>query len=214
MSYQPPFPVSPVTPARPPRPASVTVAGILMLVGAVVGIIGGILTIAAGNSINPEFTTRAVASGVSAVDAKRIADGVRASFTGVGAGALLFGVLLVVLMFLVLRGSNAARIITWVVLAFSLCCGIGNGLLARAITNVSQANIEGMDQQTKQAIGDALKESTPSWFALGGLGAACVQVLGYIAVAVLLALPASNAFFRKAPPTGPPPTAPFPPPTA
>src|SRR6185436_15233312 len=128
MSYQPPFPVSPVTPARPSRPTSVTVAGILMLVGAVVGIIGGILTIAAGNSIDPEFTTRAIAGGVSATDAKKISDSIQASFTGVGAGALLFGVLLIVLMFFVLRGSNAARITTWVVLAFSLCCGIGNGL--------------------------------------------------------------------------------------
>jgi hypothetical protein len=184
----------------------VTIAGILMLIGAVVGIIGGILTIVAGNSIDPEFTTRALASGVSATDAKRISDSVLASFTGIGAGALVLGVILAVLMFLVLRGSNAARITTWVVLAMSLCCGIGNGLLAKTLSNLGDTNIEGMDKATAQAVGTALKESTPSWFAVGGLGASCVQVLGYIAVAVLLALPASNAFFRKAPPL-PPPTA-------
>jgi hypothetical protein len=206
MSYEPPFPVSPIAPARPPRPTAVTVAGILMLIGGVVGIIGGLLTIVAGSSLDPEFTTRAVAGGVSATDAKKISDGIQQSFTGVGAGALLLGVVLIVLMFLVLRGSNAARITTWVVLAFSLCCGIGNGLLARAISNVSGANVEGSDKADVQAIGNALKESTPSWFAVGGLGASCVQVLGYIAVAVLLALPASNAFFRKTPPA-PPPTA-------
>jgi hypothetical protein len=200
MTYQPPFPASPVTPARPPRPTSVTVAGILMLVGAAVGIIGGILTIVAGNSIDPEFTTRALASGVSASDAMRISDSVQASFDAVGTVALLLGVVLAVLMFKVLRGSNAARITTWVVLALSLCCGIGNGLLAKTLSNLSETNIEGMDKATVQAVGDALKESTPSWFAVGGVGASCVQVLGYIAVAVLLILPASNAYFRKPPP--------------
>jgi hypothetical protein len=195
----------------------VTIAGILMLIGAVVGIVGGILTIVAGNSIDPEFTTRAIASGVNATDAKRISDSVQISFNGVGAGAVLFGVVMVALMFLVLRGSNAARITTWIVLAFSLCCGIGNGLLANTISNVGEANIEGMDRATAAAIGDALKESTPSWFAVGGMGATCIQVLGYIAVAVLLALPASNAYFRKRPPATQVPTQPappFPPPTA
>jgi hypothetical protein len=200
MSYEPPFPVTPVVPDRPPRPRSVTVAGILMLIGAVVGIIGGVLTILAGNSIDPEFSTRAIASGVSASDVKRIGDSVQASFSAVGVGALLLGIVLAVLTFKVLRGSNAARITTWVVLGISLCCGIGNGLLAKTLSNLSETNIEGMDKATVRAIGDALKDSMPSWFAVGGMGATCVQVLGYIAVAVLLVLPASNAFFRKTPP--------------
>jgi hypothetical protein len=200
MSYQPPYPVAPITPPTPPRPRSVTIAGTLMLIGAVVGIIGGTLTIIAGNSIGSNFIARAIAGGATAQEADRFADSVRASFTTVGAAAVLLGVLMAVLMFLVLRGSNAARISTWVLLAVSLCCGCGNGLIASAVSNLKDANLEGTDRATAQALGQALQDSLPSWFAVGGAGAACVQVLGYIAVAVLLALPASNAYFRKTPP--------------
>ncbi|MFC7481731.1 hypothetical protein ACFQX7_19130 [Luedemannella flava] len=58
----------------------------------------------------------------------------------------------------------------------------------------------------------ALEESTPDWLvATSGLG--CLQILGYIVVAVLLALPAANRYFRKPPmPWQPPVGSPPPPP--
>src|SRR5688572_8557790 len=137
MSYEPPFPVSPIVPAPPPRPGSVTTAGVLMLVGAVVGVVGGALTVVAGTSVGPEFTRRAAVAGVPAAEIARFGDSVRASFITVGVGAIVLGVLIGVLALLVLRGSNPARITTWVVLAVSLCWGCGNGLIATAVGNLN-----------------------------------------------------------------------------
>lgn len=89
------------------------------------------------------------------------------------------------------------------------CSGIG------ATASFSEFNGTAADRD--QVIGNLVVQSLPDW--AGGilLGSSGLNLLGYIATAVLLALPAANSFFRGVPPTGwqppnyPPPPAPYPP---
>ena len=92
------------------------------------------------------------------------------------------------------RGSNVARIATLILIipailgtATSFGMGSRNGETAL-----------GVDGRVIEP-GDPIGQAIPGWFASlsGGLG--CLQVLGYIAVLVLLLLPASNLYFRRRP---------------
>jgi len=72
-----------------------------------------------------------------------------------------------------LRGNNVARIITWVVCGLYLFCGL-LGLVGAL----------------------SAFEYYPDWLKGWLLGSSVVSTLLYIAIIVLLALPASNAFFK------------------
>jgi hypothetical protein len=69
------------------------------------------------------------------------------------------------------------------------------------------------NDETSRQLADALGHSIPGWFAAMA-GLSCLQVIGYIAVIVLLAVPVSNAYFRREPVTTwqpPYPQQPYPP---
>ncbi len=193
MSYATQSPAAaPAPTAAPRRPVSVASASILLIFMAVVGLGYAIATLAIAPGTVDRF--RAAASGADSVD-------VDGFVTVVWIGAALSAVLAVILfaLYIVLalglrRGSNAARIATWVV--------AGLGLLAGCATTAT-VGLERAGDPTEGSLSAALSAAYPSsWIPLN-ITLAIAQMLGYLLVGVLL-LTSPGTFFGRAPKALPP----------
>jgi hypothetical protein len=186
------------------RPGTVTVAGFLLILVAVLVVAGGVITIATLGSYT-EAVKRAYAA-AGAANGSQIAD----QMSGVVyAGAiiglivnLLFAAGFVVLAMLNNRGKNPARIVTWVLAGLGVLCfgcsaassasgGFTSGMFSGSTSNgVSPAEI------TRQ-----IQDAIPSWLIPVQTAITVINLLALITVIILLAMPASNAFFRPAEPS-------------
>jgi hypothetical protein len=90
--------------------------------------------------------------------------------------ALITAIAFVTLAILDLRGNNVARIITWVVCGLFICCTGYSG-----ISNATNA------------------ADLPGWYVGYSVVSVVLSLIIYIGVIVLLALPASNAYFKPKP---------------
>ncbi|MFC7528892.1 hypothetical protein [Actinoplanes sp. GCM10030250] len=92
-------------------------------------------------------------------------------------------------------GKNPSRIVTWVFAGIGLCCNT-----LAVIDSVPSAVSTGATSggPSEQQLEADLALSMPGWFepVMGGLS--LLTLTGLIAVIILLALPKSNAYFRKA----------------
>jgi hypothetical protein len=193
MSYamQPPA-AAPAPTSAPRRPVSVASASALLILMAVVGLGYAIATLAIAPGTVDRF--RAAAVGGSSVDV----DGfVTVVWIGAALGAVLAVILFALYVVLALglrRGSNAARIATWVV--------AGLGLLAGCATTATVA-VERVGEPVQGSLSAALSEAYPgSWIPLN-VALAVAQMLGYVLVGVLL-LASPGPFFGRAPKPLPP----------
>jgi hypothetical protein len=170
-----------------------------MMVGALFGLVNGIATLAAASTVADDFRRRGVATGAPPQTVRDLSDGVRAGLLGNGAVTVVLAVIVGLLAIWIMRGSNVARILTWIALAGSCCCGgCGAGATFGALRNGNlDLNVENVSEETARALGQALQDSMPGWLAVSAGGVGCLQVLLYVVVAGLLALPASNAYFRR-----------------
>jgi hypothetical protein len=91
-------------------------------------------------------------------------------------------------------GKNPARIVTWVFAGIGLCCNTG-ALLDSVPGAVTTSTTEGgpTDQQFEATLTDTL----PSWYTPVVMTLTVLTLIALIAVIILLALPKSNAYFRK-----------------
>jgi hypothetical protein len=198
-------------PAAPrTRPATVTAACYLLYLYAALQVLGVLVLLSIfsdyrkafedayrGTSVENQADTIATVGLVSTV-----------------AVALIFGTGLVVLAIIDGKGRNVARIITWVVGGLALCCA-GFGLIGNAAgSSMNFGNNRGGPSATD--ISTAFKQDLPSWFTPVTTASAALELIALLLAVVLLALPASNQFFRKQPPAQvwEPPLPPVPPPTA
>ena len=185
-------PAAPAPAAAPRRPASVTVASVLLILMAVAGLVYAIATLAVAPGTVDRF--RAAAGGSDSAD-------VDGSVTVIWIGAALGAVLAVILfaLYVVLalglrRGSNAARIATWVV--------AGLGLLAGCATATTVAVERGSDP-VQGSLSAALTGAYPSSWMTLNLTLAIAQMLGYLVVGGLL-LASPGSFFGRTPKAPPP----------
>ncbi|MEV6691178.1 hypothetical protein AB0M35_06880 [Micromonospora sp. NPDC051196] len=135
------------------------------------------------------------------------------------------GLLLAGLALGVAAGRTGARVASWVVAGFGVlfgCCGI----VALFIQRITPLDFG--DDQVAAELVDLTGNAYPSWWIPLTATLSVAQVLGYLVVAVLLALPAAGAWFRRRrstvapmphppggfPPSAPPPYQPYPPPGA
>lgn len=177
------------------RPAVVTVAGSLMLVLAVLGVIWTVvsLTVIGGvrDAITEQLTDQDLAEAASAL------------FTVVTLVSMGFQVLIVVAFVLlgifVLRGANPARITTWAVAGVFLLCGVC-GLTVQGFGSVMPAG----DPESEQ-LARAIEDAVPGWYTATDLTISIVQNLALLVIIILLALPPANAFFAKPVPLWQPP---------
>ena len=196
MSYaiQPPAATQPAyAPGPPRRPVPVTLAAVVLTVMAVVGLAYAIATVSTAPGTVSRFRDAAAGAATADIDGY-----VSVIWIGAAIGTVLAVILValfVVLAFGLRRGSNAARIATWVVCALGLLAG-----LASTITVLVQRSGDG----DPQSLGAALTDSYPtSWIGLN-LGLAIAQMVGYVVVALLL-LAARGAWFGRGPATPAPP---------
>ncbi|MFF3865775.1 hypothetical protein [Micromonospora sp. NPDC001898] len=198
--------------APPRRPAAVGLAAavlVLMAVGAFAYAVAGL--VALGGTVD---RFRAAAAGTTAVPGEtgglvtllRLTVGVSATLT------VLVGVVLVGLAFGLLSGRSGARMATWVLCGLGLafgCCGLAVLIGQRAVP----LRLSGRDQATTTELLGLLGDAYPSWWIPVNAALSAGQILGYLVVTALLALPAVNAWFRRGrpvpAPAGPPPAEPL-----
>lgn len=197
MSYTvPPQPDAPRA-----RPGTVTVAMYLLFFLAALQVISGVIALSSLGAV--QDATREAYQ-----DFPQLRDSADTIATvGIVVGvlvALLFAAGFVTLGILDGRGKNAARIVTWVVAGIGVCC-FGAGVAGRAASGALSGmggGTNGPDPAEVQRIQDA---ALPSWYYPASTTVSVLALLSAIAVIILLALPASNEFFRKAPPAYEPP---------
>jgi hypothetical protein len=181
------YPLAP-TPPRP-RPGIVTVAGYLLYLVAALLVISMIVSLA---------TVSKALSYVRATYASDTNEHDLVTATKVGIGfSVVLDVVLIVLVVLLglfnLRGRNGMRITTWVIAGLGVLC-LGCGAFGN-VTGSALPKSDGSSQNTTVNIRDVV----PGWAKATGITIDVISVLSLIAVIILLALPASNAFFRKTP---------------
>ncbi|MFI6821232.1 hypothetical protein ACIBJE_09775 [Micromonospora sp. NPDC050187] len=117
--------------------------------------------------------------------------------------AVAVGALLVALALGLLAGRAGVRVAAWVVCGLGLLAGCG--ALALVFVQRSTPFRLDADERTAAVLLNALTDAYPNgWIALNA-GLSVGQALGYLVVAVLLALPSVNAHHRQRPVSRPAP---------
>lgn len=194
MSYDYPTPAS--GPADGKRPATVTIASVLVLVTALCSLVYLIASVASVGPMGDAFEeifagTEVEGTAASVASAFLIAP---------GAVYFLFGITLAILTIFNNQGRNGTRIATWVVGGIGACCG-GGQLLNLALQDATAANFqsEGVeDVPSQEEMTRIINEHIPTWYEPTLLTTTVIGVLALGAALILLALPPSNEFFRRA----------------
>jgi hypothetical protein len=184
---------SPPQPARA-RPATVSTANLLLLLVAALYLVGFLINISVIGTMTEVY--REEFAGTEAEGSESV---VAAFIIGASTINLLFAAGFIVLAMLNNRGKNPARIVTWVVGAIALCCN-GLGLVGQGLGTMGTGGDIDAEELERR-----LTEALPSWFDAANLVVMVLTLLGLLVALILLALPASNEFFRRPEPTFEPP---------
>ncbi|WP_326999855.1 hypothetical protein OHA72_32560 [Dactylosporangium sp. NBC_01737] len=175
-----------------PRPAPVTAARWLLLVVAALPMVSALLGVVLIDDLRRAYI--AAYGGVRGGD----------EATGaVIAGVIAAGLILVVCgipALLLGRPRNWVRIVVWVLCTIGVCC-LSPGILGG--TSVTSPRVTSTGTSSSE-ITARIADTMPGWYVPLTVVLAAASVLGVLLVAVLLALPASNAYFRRQPPPQPP----------
>jgi len=179
---------TPVQAAAPRRPVTVRLAAALLALMGLVGLGYAVAAIAVAPGVVDRFRAAAGPAGSDDVDPY---------ITGVWMVAALGAVLAVILfaLYIVLalglrRGSQASRVGTWVV------CGLG--VLFGCVTTVTVA-AQRSGTGDPEALGSALSDAYPGFWIKLNVSLAVAQMLGYLVVAMLLAISPGGFFGRGTP---------------
>ena len=208
-------PVNSIKPTeeRPPvlvprsRPAPVTLAALILCVEVALGLLSGSALLIAATTVPAAFINREVdAAGVSLggspdamanIDA--ISNAIRAVLLGGSVVTLLLAVAAAALVVPVARGSWSARLGAYGLALAAGCAAIGSTSYTAFGQRVDWAGAVGDGGIGSAAsVGQAYGDAMPSWLVGSVGGLTDLQVLGYIAVSVLLALPLVRPYFRRA----------------
>jgi hypothetical protein len=121
---------------------------------------------------------------------------------------------IIVVCFLVLavfvgRGSQAARVVTWVIAGlFAVCaaCSLGGSALSNSLSSRLGANPSDPSLPTPDQVSTAVSGALPAWVQLTSTVISVLVLGALVIVIIMLALPASNAYYRPAPEVWVPPT--------
>lgn len=192
------------------RPTAVSVACWLLYLVAALQVMGAVLSLAYAGRIQRALLDAyrdAPTTGVSSV-----------YLFGAVLGAavvLLLAVGLVVLGILDGRGRNPARIVTWVVAGLGICCTGYAGVSSALRGSLGLTENRAANGPDPSEVVDAIRNAVPGWYFPLTTTLNIVALLSLIAIIILLALPASNAFFRRSTePVWQPPLPPAAPPSA
>ncbi|WP_460544451.1 hypothetical protein [Glycomyces halotolerans] len=188
---------------KKPRPGSVTVAVVLQLALAAVLIVSGVLGLLYGAEAQEAFENELAAQGVGGNEMAAGAGGFDSAANLIFPGIL--AVLLIVLGLLNAAGNRPGRILTWIFQPLILICGgfifagsvFAAQLMQWTFDNSGDEQLESLDAQ---ALVDAAYSAYPAWSVIVDWAVILLATVGSLLVIILLAVPASNAYFRKEPP--------------
>lgn len=199
------YPSYPPAAGSPSPPSTVKLSTYLLWATAAVSLITAVLALSVVGRMSEAY--RDLYAGTPAEGSEAVVVG--ASVVG-AVISVLFAAGLAVLAIFNNRGRNGARITTWVIGGIALCCG-GLGLAGTALT--SSMNLDDTSGGPSAAeVERRLDEVLPSWYDPATLTLSVLSLLTLLGAIILLALPASNAFFRKPAAAGWDPSLPYPPP--
>ncbi|WP_435871123.1 hypothetical protein [Micromonospora wenchangensis] len=192
------------------RPPAVTVAAALLgLMALAAGVYAVTGLLALGGTVD-RFRGAAAGTAADPGDVDGLVRLLRLGTVGAAVLTVLVALLLVGLAGGLLARRRAARVGVWVV------CGLGllAGVCALAVLvgqRVRPLRLGSGDQGVADLF-TILDDAYPSWWVPVNAGVSAAQALGYLAVAVLLALPPANTWFtgRRPARPGPGPAAPYP----
>jgi hypothetical protein len=189
------------------RPAPVTLAALILCVEVALGLLSGSALLIAATTVPAAFINRELdAAGVNLggssdamanIDA--ISNAIRAVLLGGSVVTLLLSVAAAALVVPMARGSWSARLGAFGLALAAGCAAIGSTSYTAFGQRVDWAGAVGQGGIGSAAsVGQAYGDAMPSWLVGSVGGLTDLQVLGYIAVSVLLALPVVRPFFRRA----------------
>jgi MFS family permease len=196
------YPPAPQYPQQPPpsgpkaKPTSVTAVVWTQFITAALLVVTGIGMFAVQSAVKDVAADEVMSdpslegSGITADDVGTL---ITVMFAAVAAVYLLFAVFYIVLGLLNNKGNRAARILSWILSGIALaCCGIG-GLISQVGQTAYTVNgTEYQDDMTQ-----AVEEATPGWVTVLDWITLLALIVGSLVIIILLAVPASNEFFRK-----------------
>lgn len=124
-------------------------------------------------------------------------------------GVVLSGAFAVLAIFL-RKGSQAARITTWVfggIVTLCMTCGVIASLIAPSLLS-SMTNAADPEAQRAAEEAQLIYENTPTWLTVSSTAVEVLMVLALLVALILLAVPSANAYFRKEEEIWVPPTPP------
>jgi hypothetical protein len=193
----------PGAPAPRKRPTTVTTSSYLLYATAALSLIGSLISLTAVGTTSDVY--KAVYEGTPAQGTEGVI--VIALVAGLVIN-LLFAAGLAILAIFNNRGRQGARITTWALGGVALCCS-GIGLAGTAATSTLQSSgTAGMPSQRE--LQDRLNAALPSWYEATTRTLSVLMLLALLAALILLALPASNAYFRAMKQGGWDPSMPYP----
>ena len=197
-------------PAR--RPAVVTAALAVLGLMALVALAYAATGLAMRGSTIDRFRAAAADTSAGPDQIDRVVTLLGVSTVSTAVVSLLAGLLLAALALGLRAGRDGARTGTWVVAGLGLlagCCGL-TALVGQRVFPLGSGED---DRPTAELLG-LLADAYPAWWTPLAVGLSVGQVLGYLVVAVLLALPGARSWFRRrpAPPRAAPPAPHQPPP--
>ncbi|MEO3748580.1 hypothetical protein, partial [Plantactinospora sp. B5E13] len=187
-------PANPTPPAPPARPATVTISSYLLYLTALMFVLIAVAGLAAAGPSGEVLADLYAGTELEGTENFATVGGI------VGAVVeLLLAAGLVVLAVLNNGGRNVSRIITWVLGGLGvLCCFVPglagtalNGMLS-GVGDTGTANVP-----DPQEIQRRIDEAVPGWTGPVSLTATIIGLLALLAAVILLALPASNDYFRR-----------------
>lgn len=180
--------------AAPRRPLTVRLAAALLALMGLAGLAYAVATLIVAPGVVDRFRAAAAGADTAEVDGY-----VTVVWIGAALGAVLAVILFALFIVLALglrRGSRASRVGTWVVCGFGVLFGC-----VSSVTVAAQRSGDG----APGTLGVALSDAYPGpWIGLN-VGMAIAQMVGYLVVAVLLAVAPGSFFSRGARPAPPGP---------
>jgi hypothetical protein len=191
---------------QPPqtRPTVVTVSSYLLYLTAALRLISAVVSLTTINTISDVY--RDAYSGTTGEGTEAV---IVASTIVTVVVSILFAAGLAVLAIYNNRGRQAARVTTWVIGGVLVCCS-GIGAVGTAAT--SSMTFDTGNGPSASDVQRRLSDALPSWYTPTSVTLSVISLLAVLAAIILLALPASNAFFRRPAQAGWDPSMPYPPP--
>lgn len=189
-------------PGDKPRPAPVSFAAYAQFAVGGVAVVWAIVNILQTTALSSALPRELAVADVPADQADAMVSLTVVFSIIMVVAVLLFAVTVSIMGIFNLKGKNGTRITTWVLAGLGLLCGVCGSVGGAA--NLATGGSVGTSGSGDGGLNGAMlraAESVPGWYNTVLLLLAILNVVLYLAIIILLAVPVSNDFFRKPKPT-------------